>query len=81
MIDQNTTQVIQINNTPYSTTTFYSGTVVLGEKEYEFTVTRVQDNSGYPNIFIDWIEDKPENLLEIEKEIEDTFEEMISENE
>jgi len=80
MID--TKQTIKINNTPYSTTTLYSGSVVLGEIEYDFTITRTEDN---PYVFVDWVEEVPdvtdEKLLEIEKEIEDTFEEMISENE
>ena len=83
MID--TTQTIKINSKPYSTTTYYGGSLDMNGIEYDFTISYTQDENteSYPYPEVTWI-DYPElsdkEILEIEKEIEDTFEVMIEDN-
>ena len=83
MTDPSITQTIKINSKPYSTTTYYGGSLDMNGLEYDFTIAYIQDEQTEAYPIVTWV-DYPllddKDILEIEKEIEDTFEVMIEDN-
>lgn len=69
---------IDIEPQEYASVKYFSGIVEVDEKEYEFTLEEnYTEMNDYIDIFITFLDDVPENRMNVEKEIRKHFNELL----